>query len=148
MHMVLCYVFFFFKQKTAYEMRISDWSSDVCSSDLNGYCTNKELEFKKRIGKNNKIHFTTKIITYSFKSFNWLHNVFYQPQYNEINEVLYYKKIIPNNIKDYLTQQAIAICIMDDGSRQNSGITIHTNSFTLAENYLLKRSEKSSVGKK
>src|SRR3546814_7726404 len=29
----LC-VFFFFKQKTAYEMRISDWSSDVCSSDL------------------------------------------------------------------------------------------------------------------
>src|SRR3546814_4645963 len=26
---------FFFKQKTAYEMRISDWSSDVCSSDLN-----------------------------------------------------------------------------------------------------------------
>src|SRR3546814_3659807 len=29
----LCFVFFF-KQKTAYEMRISDWSSDVCSSDL------------------------------------------------------------------------------------------------------------------
>src|SRR3546814_15301164 len=33
---VLCFVFFF-KQKTAYEMRISDWSSDVCSSDLAGY---------------------------------------------------------------------------------------------------------------
>src|SRR3546814_1106759 len=40
--MFVCYVrvvvclfyFFFFKQKTAYEMRISDWSSDVCSSDL------------------------------------------------------------------------------------------------------------------
>src|SRR3546814_2517808 len=34
----LCHIylirFFFFKQKTAYEMRISDWSSDVCSSDL------------------------------------------------------------------------------------------------------------------
>src|SRR3546814_2872253 len=28
------YLFFFFKQKTAYEMRSSDWSSDVCSSDL------------------------------------------------------------------------------------------------------------------
>src|SRR3546814_1965078 len=28
---------FFFKQKTAYEMRISDWSSDVCSSDLPGF---------------------------------------------------------------------------------------------------------------
>src|SRR3546814_6205452 len=31
--MVLCF-FFFVKQKTAYELRISDWSSDVCSSDL------------------------------------------------------------------------------------------------------------------
>src|SRR3546814_18022668 len=36
---VLCsyvFIFFFFKQKTAYEMCISDWSSDVCSSDLQG----------------------------------------------------------------------------------------------------------------
>src|SRR3546814_5301942 len=32
-------LFFFFKQKTAYEMRISDWSSDVCSSDLKGATT-------------------------------------------------------------------------------------------------------------
>src|SRR3546814_14788322 len=34
MSFLLDYLFFFFKQKTAYEMRISDWSSDVCSSDL------------------------------------------------------------------------------------------------------------------
>src|SRR3546814_6011919 len=33
------FIFFFFKQKTAYEMRISDWSSDVCSSDLLGAST-------------------------------------------------------------------------------------------------------------
>src|SRR3546814_12791375 len=33
-YMRISLVFFFFKQKTAYEMRISDWSSDVCSSDL------------------------------------------------------------------------------------------------------------------
>src|SRR3546814_3987951 len=32
--MFFLFVFFFFKQKTAYDMRISDWSSDVCSSDL------------------------------------------------------------------------------------------------------------------
>src|SRR3546814_2234406 len=36
----VCGVFFFFKQKTAYEMRISDWSSDVCSSDLNPAAAN------------------------------------------------------------------------------------------------------------
>src|SRR3546814_5548335 len=33
---------FFFKQKTAYEMRISDWSSDVCSSDLSRFCEETE----------------------------------------------------------------------------------------------------------
>src|SRR3546814_3211758 len=36
MRLVMILYFFFFKQKTAYEMRISDWSSDVCSSDLVG----------------------------------------------------------------------------------------------------------------
>src|SRR3546814_3848857 len=35
----LVMLFFFFKQKTAYEMRISDWSSDVCSSDLTASAT-------------------------------------------------------------------------------------------------------------
>src|SRR3546814_2825749 len=50
---ILCCFFFFFKHKTAYEMRISDWSSDVCSSDL-GYIysrfTNPTTEaFEKRL---------------------------------------------------------------------------------------------------
>src|SRR3546814_5421307 len=36
---VLFMVFFFFKQKTAYDVRISDWSSDVCSSGLSGVST-------------------------------------------------------------------------------------------------------------
>src|SRR3546814_9242313 len=37
MSFFICLCVFFFKQKTAYEMRISDWSSDVCSSDLQLY---------------------------------------------------------------------------------------------------------------
>src|SRR3546814_9440229 len=36
--LLFCVYFVFFKQKTAYEMRISDWSSDVCSSDLMTKC--------------------------------------------------------------------------------------------------------------
>src|SRR3546814_5572978 len=36
LYFILPCVFFFFKQKTAYEVRIRDWSSDVCSSDLMG----------------------------------------------------------------------------------------------------------------
>src|SRR3546814_15470791 len=43
--LLLCLTFFFFKQKTAYEMRISDWSSDVCSSDLlEAYPTVQQLK--------------------------------------------------------------------------------------------------------
>src|SRR3546814_14520708 len=41
---VACCIFFFFKQKTAYEMRISDWSSDVCSSDLGKVFVHAGLE--------------------------------------------------------------------------------------------------------
>src|SRR3546814_2244050 len=37
-------LFFFFKQKTAYEMRISDWSSDVCSSDLDRLVVARHLD--------------------------------------------------------------------------------------------------------
>src|SRR3546814_2016154 len=46
-HELMCvcvYSFFFFKQKTAYEMRISDWSSDVCSSDLQSSAGTWRLE--------------------------------------------------------------------------------------------------------
>src|SRR3546814_4872446 len=42
-------VFFFFKQKTAYEMRISDWSSDVCSSDLTASGPDRSTD-RKRLG--------------------------------------------------------------------------------------------------
>src|SRR3546814_7541407 len=38
-------IFFFFKQKTAYEMRISDWSSDVCSSDLTDACLRQRVVY-------------------------------------------------------------------------------------------------------
>src|SRR3546814_10843798 len=46
MCMILCVcIIFFFKQKTAYEMRISDWSSDVCSSDLQGQSASSDGQF-------------------------------------------------------------------------------------------------------
>src|SRR3546814_3707077 len=48
--MNVCVLFsvFFFKQKTAYEMRISDWSSDVCSSDLPGFLTDEDAHTRCR----------------------------------------------------------------------------------------------------
>src|SRR3546814_8053031 len=45
---IVCGFFFFFKQKTAYEMRISDWSSDVCSSDL--HCGSGQRHRRRDVG--------------------------------------------------------------------------------------------------
>src|SRR3546814_10557350 len=47
MFCILVFILFFFKQKTAYEMRISDWSSDVCSSDL--FELSERLEVPARV---------------------------------------------------------------------------------------------------
>src|SRR3546814_472476 len=48
------FVCFFFKQKTAYEMRISDWSSDVCSSDLNGRLAGRSARARGRLGQSGR----------------------------------------------------------------------------------------------
>src|SRR3546814_10287450 len=51
----MCSWFFFCKQKTAYEMRISDWSSDVCSSDL---CQRSAITVSARIRqRRKKLHY-------------------------------------------------------------------------------------------
>src|SRR3546814_16943094 len=56
------FFFFFFKQKTAYEMRISDWSSDVCSSDLHAVTDRqwlaRTLRFPDRLDLVDEIHVT------------------------------------------------------------------------------------------
>src|SRR6058998_3515154 len=49
----LVFVFFFFKQKTAYEMVMSDWSSDVCSSDLGP----RRASGRQRILRERRRHF-------------------------------------------------------------------------------------------
>src|SRR3546814_14305281 len=49
-------VFFFFKQKTAYELRIRDWSSDVCSSDLRIAAGGKDGALHRRRGGNAQQH--------------------------------------------------------------------------------------------
>src|SRR3546814_8368581 len=50
-------VFFFFKQKTAYDMRISDWSSDVCSSDLaNAQGRSAAVEYARQLSRSGYNH--------------------------------------------------------------------------------------------
>ena len=103
----------------------------------NGYCKSKQLNLTKQIGKKGKVNFLTKISTFSFKSFNWLHELFYKPIYDDTTNTIFYKKRIPQNVITYLTPQTLAIWLMNDGSKHNSGFILPTNSFTLEENYIL-----------
>src|SRR3546814_6378536 len=57
--------FFFFKQKTAYEMRISDWSSDVCSSDLTLFV--EMCDNLKKKGKGTNRHLSDELLKASLK---------------------------------------------------------------------------------
>src|SRR3546814_20814614 len=52
-----CVILLFFKQKTAYELRISDWSSDVCSSDLADVKSDTEIWFDGSTVLDNGIEF-------------------------------------------------------------------------------------------
>src|SRR3546814_7959696 len=52
---LFCGIVFFFNQKTAYEMRISDWSSDVCSSDLRGLYIACESTFYRVLKAENQL---------------------------------------------------------------------------------------------
>ena len=65
--------------------------------------------------------------TFTFRSFNWIHRMFYNNG----------RKVIPENIYEYLTPLALAVWIMDEGGFANYGIRIATNSFKLTEVELL-----------
>src|SRR3546814_7764932 len=55
-------LFFFFKQETAYEMRISDWSSDVCSSDLFVILVDVEIVFIVVVARKNLVFLLARVV--------------------------------------------------------------------------------------
>ena len=97
---------------------------------IKGYCSTKKPKLLKRIHKNGKIHYSYQFKTYTFSSFNWIHDMFYDKNN---------KKILPKNIEQYLTPLVLAIWFMDDGSiaSKNNGLKISAQSFTLQELELL-----------
>lgn len=88
-----------------------------------GYCNGTKPKITTRIGKKGKIRYSSRFKTYTYSSFNWISDIFYFEN----------KKIVPNNISDYLSPLALAIWIQDDGGRVSSGLKISTNSFTYEE---------------
>lgn len=94
-----------------------------------GYCNNNKPKLITRIKKGNKVFYQYRVTTYSFTSFNWLHDMFYKDHI----------KIIPADLGEYLTPLSLAIWFMDDGSKINKTIRLATNCFQLAElNFLCK----------
>ena len=91
-----------------------------------GYCSNLEPRKYNRIlkkGSNLKEHYGYEFNTFTFRSFNWIHDMFYHKG----------KKRISPIIENYLTPLALAIWIMDDGGWANPGVRISTYNFELKE---------------
>jgi ubiquinol-cytochrome c reductase cytochrome b subunit len=89
------------------------------------YTNPKVPKLQKRIGVQNQIRFVCRFKTWSFQSFNWLHDIFYKKQNGN------WIKVIPESqyLKTYRTPLALAIWIMGDGCKSGSGLKRSTNSF-------------------
>ena len=92
-----------------------------------GYCNNTKPKLQIRIKQKGKVYYQYRVNSYTFSSFNWIHEMFYKLTDNK------YIKIVPLNIGEYLTPLALAIWFMDDGSSLGRGARIATNCFTLEE---------------
>ena len=88
-------------------------------SDL-GYCNPKIPSITTRLGNKGKVRKIVRFSTWTFTSFNWIHDLWYK---NQI-------KCVPECIGKYLTPLALAIWIMDDGSKVGKGLKFSTNSYT------------------
>ena len=91
-----------------------------------GYCSNLEPRVHTIIlkkGDKKTEHFRYEFNTFTFRSFNWIHKMFYKKG----------KKYIHPEIENYLTPLALAIWIMDDGGWTKYGVRIATNDFKLTE---------------
>jgi ubiquinol-cytochrome c reductase cytochrome b subunit len=85
-----------------------------------GYCNPKIPNITTRLGPKGKIRRVIRFSTWTYTSFNWIHDLWYKDKI----------KSIPNCINQYLTPLALAIWIMDDGSKSGKGLKFSTNSFS------------------
>lgn len=92
-----------------------------------GYCNPQSPQIKKRLGTKGKIIKVVRFHTWTYTSWNWIHDLWY------IDDI----KHIPQNVGDFLTPIALAIWIMDNGGRVSSGLKLATNGFNFQECQLL-----------
>lgn len=92
-----------------------------------GYCNSNIPKIETRLNKRNIVRKIIRFRTWTYSSFNWIHDLWY------INE----KKSIPVTIDKYITPLSLAIWIMDDGCKSGSGLKLATNSFSYSDCILL-----------
>jgi ubiquinol-cytochrome c reductase cytochrome b subunit len=97
------------------------WSHHFLAS--RNYTNPTSPEIKSRIGNKNKIRYTLSCKTWTFTSFNIIHQEWY------LNNI----KILPSAIDFYLNPLALAVWIMNDGSRSGDGLKLSTNNFSFLE---------------
>ena len=85
-----------------------------------GYCNPKIPIITNRLGVKGKLRKIIRFSTWTYTSFNWIHDIWYK---NNI-------KRVPESIGQYLTPLALAIWIMDDGAKVSKGLKFSTNSFS------------------
>lgn len=88
-----------------------------------GYCKKDKPKIQTRMLQG-KLNYYCRFRTFTFSSFNWIHESFYYKG----------KKVIPTWVAEYISPIALAIWIMDDGGWiNNRGLKLATNCFTLKE---------------
>lgn len=85
-----------------------------------GYSSKTIPTISTRLGKGGKVRKIIRCRTWSYSSFNWIHDLWYK---NNI-------KRVPYNLEQYLTPLALAIWIMDDGTKSGKSLKFSTNCFT------------------
>jgi len=95
-------------------------------SDL-GYCSKTIPRITTRLGRKNSIRRIIRFTTWTYSSFNWIHDLWY------VDNV----KVVPSMIGEYLNPLALSIWIMDDGCKSGSGLKLSTNSFSYSDCLLL-----------
>jgi len=92
-----------------------------------GYCNPKIPTITNRLGAKGKVRKIIRFSTWTYTSFNWIHDLWYKDKI----------KCVPECIGQYLTPLALAIWIMDDGAKVGKGLKFSTNSFTYNECLIL-----------
>lgn len=87
------------------------------------YCSATVPVISTRLGSKGRLRQVIRFSTWTYTSFNFIREEWYQGE----------TKVVPKSVALYLTPMALAIWIMDDGSRAGSGLKLSTNSFTREE---------------